>query len=294
MNDFQKWMANCCQRVDLALDQSIPCNELQPQVFHEAMRYVTLGGGKRIRAALVYASAEAVSSQLNQHSLDAGAQAVELIHAYSLVHDDLPCMDNDELRRGKPSAHIKYGYANALLVGDALQSLAFEVLAKQNHAADIALNMVACLSNAAGAVGMCGGQWIDMNNQVIDSLQDLQLMHHKKTGALIQASVELGALSAGATQAQKEALLAYAHAVGLAFQIVDDVLDVTATTQALGKTSGKDKKSDKITYVSALGLDSARDFANTLYKEARDHLSLFGERAIYLDDLAKFVINRTS
>jgi geranylgeranyl pyrophosphate synthase len=280
------------ERAEAALNRCLPSPTESPVTLHEAMRYVTLGG-KRVRAALVYATGEALGTDLD--SLDAPACAVEMIHAYSLVHDDLPCMDNDELRRGKPTCHVAYGEATALLVGDALQTLAFETLA---NAAGLdterRLAMVATLARAAGSHGMAGGQAIDLASVGL-TLDDEELrdMHARKTGALIAASVKLGVLAAGCRDTNMStALDSYGRAIGLAFQIADDILDVEGATATLGKSAGKDAQAAKPTYVSVLGLDAARDQARALHAQALESLRLLGDNGQTLAALAGFIIER--
>jgi farnesyl diphosphate synthase len=281
------------ERAEAALNRYLPSPTEPPVTLHEAMRYATLSGGKRVRAALVYATGEALGTDLD--SLDAPACAVELIHAYSLVHDDLPCMDNDDLRRGKPTCHVAYGEATALLVGDALQTLAFEMLANAAGLdAERRLAMVATLARAAGSHGMAGGQAIDLAS-VGKTLTGEQLrdMHARKTGALIACAVHLGVLAAGTRDtAAGAALDNYGRAVGLAFQIADDILDVEGATATLGKSAGKDAKAAKPTYVSVLGVDAARDQARTLHAQALESLAILGDNGQTLAALAGFIIER--
>jgi farnesyl diphosphate synthase len=266
---------------------------------HEAMRYAVLGGGKRVRPLLVYAAGEI--SQASPEVLDGSACAVELIHAYSLVHDDLPCMDNDDLRRGKPTVHKRYGEAQAMLVGDALQALAFEALVAPLQPVGGAepapvpvAAMVTTLAVAAGSAGMAGGQALDLQ-AVGARLQrgQLETMHQKKTGALLAASVRLGMLCGGGLSPSISAAVSgYSEAIGLAFQVVDDILDVTGDSKTLGKTAGKDHAQDKPTYVSLLGLAPAQAFARQLGARARLSLAPFGERGRRLAELADFIVNR--
>jgi farnesyl diphosphate synthase len=284
------WSHERAQRVESALARALPAAAESPQPLHAAMRYAALGGGKRVRALLAYASGELADA--DPGAVDHTAVAVELIHAYSLVHDDLPCMDDDVLRRGKPTCHVAHGEATALLAGDALQTLAFEVLAKAppSHAQA----HIAMLARAAGSHGMAGGQALDLSH-VGDalSLNELERMHALKTGALIQAAVRLGAVC-GRTlgQAENEALDRYAAAVGLGFQIVDDVLDVEGTAQSLGKTAGKDAMQGKPTYVSLLGLDAAKKRVAQLRDEAHTALLGFGVGARRLNELADWIATR--
>jgi len=286
------WSRERAQRVESALEGALPAADESPQSLHAAMRYAALGGGKRVRALLAYASGELAGADAGL--VDHAAVAVELIHAYSLVHDDLPCMDDDVLRRGKPTCHVAYGEAVALLAGDALQTLAFEVLAKAPLSQ--AQAQTAMLAEAAGSHGMAGGQALDLAH-VGDalSLNELERMHALKTGALIHAAVRLGA-ACGRTldQAQSDALDRYAAAVGLGFQIVDDVLDVEGTAHSLGKTAGKDAAQGKATYVSLLGLDAAKVRVAELRDEAHTALLAFGAGARRLNELADWIALRKS
>jgi farnesyl diphosphate synthase len=262
---------------------------------HEAMRYAAQGGGKRIRPLLVYAAGELGddASAETQAALDAAAVAIECIHAYSLVHDDLPCMDDDDLRRGRPTVHKAFDEATALLVGDALQTRAFEVLAKVQCDAEIRLAMIAALASASGSRGMAGGQAIDLESvgNKLD-LAGLKQMHAMKTGALLSCSVQLGGIAAQLKPSQMQDLANYSEALGLAFQIVDDVLDATADSNTLGKTAGKDAANDKPTYVTLMGLDYAKKAANDLQETAIASLESFGAKAQALKDLAQLVVNR--
>jgi farnesyl diphosphate synthase len=257
------------------------------------MRYATLSGGKRVRAALVYATGEALGAGLD--ALDAPACAVELIHAYSLVHDDLPCMDNDDLRRGKPTCHRAYDEATALLVGDALQTLAFETLATDEHADPARrAQMILALASSSGSRGMAGGQAIDLASvgKPLDYAQ-LEDMHNRKTGALIACSVQLGMLAAACHEEKTRAALEkYGSAIGLAFQIADDILDVEGATATLGKSAGKDAKAAKPTYVSVLGLEAARQQSRTLLGSALESLGVLGDNGRTLAALAGFIIER--
>jgi geranylgeranyl pyrophosphate synthase len=295
LSAFTETLRRYQARVESALDMRLPTSAAAPQRLHQAMRYVTLNGGKRVRAALVYAAGEALGAA--PAALDTPACAVELIHAYSLVHDDLPCMDDDDLRRGKPTCHKAFDEATALLAGDALQTLAFELLATDrnfNLAAPRRLQMIAALARASGSLGMAGGQAIDLAavGKILtpDALQD---MHGRKTGALIHGSVLLGALVAeGADPAQAKALEDYGHAVGLAFQIVDDILDVEGSTEALGKITGADQARHKPTYPAVLGLAESKARATTLHRTALESLAALGDNAGSLAELASFVLER--
>ncbi|GAA4407433.1 (2E,6E)-farnesyl diphosphate synthase [Advenella faeciporci] len=296
---FQDWLAACVNNVEAALEKALPGANEVPVELHEAMRYATLGGGKRIRATLVYAAGRAALQQgvaidSYSHALDKAAAAVELIHAYSLIHDDLPCMDDDVLRRGQPTVHVRFGEATAMLAGDALQPLAFSELAQMPVAPALVVQAVQVLGRVAGSLGMVGGQAIDLAsvNQTL-TLEQLQFMHRLKTGALIEGSVLLGAIVTGATSETRRALETYGSAIGLAFQIVDDILDVTVDTEGLGKTAGKDADENKPTYVSIMGLEESRDFARKLYEVAIEAIKPLGDSAIRLKELADFIIHRS-
>ena len=279
-------------RTNHALETCLPSADAAPQQLHEAMRYAVLNGGKRVRATLVYATGETVGA--DTALLDAPACAVELIHAYSLVHDDLPAMDDDDLRRGKPTCHRAFGEANALLAGDALQSFAFHILAQGTAHAPRSLAMVATLAHASGSLGMAGGQAIDLAAVGRDlSLAELEHMHRHKTGALIRASVRLGALCGDdVSSEQLEQLDAYAACIGLAFQVRDDILDVEADTETLGKAQGADIALNKPTYPSLLGLTAAKQKAEELHERAVSELVDFDARADGLRGLSAFIVNR--
>lgn len=288
---FADWMAATQARTESALSRFLPAGEMIPQRLHEAMRYATLGGGKRVRPLLAFAAGELTGASADK--LDVVACAVELIHAYSLVHDDLPCMDDDVLRRGRPTCHVEYDEPTALLVGDSLQTLAFELLASQ-PLGERQLEMIALLAHASGSRGMAGGQAIDLASVGKPLEQaELELMHALKTGALIRAAVLLGALAGQPLSANERAGLdRFAKRAGLLFQVVDDILDCTASTATLGKTAGKDEAADKPTYVALLGLERARAYAEELRTEALSALSIFGERASRLTQLADFICHR--
>ncbi|WP_153099941.1 polyprenyl synthetase family protein [Paraburkholderia hayleyella] len=291
---FQQWTRWVLERVETALENYLPPATTEPAQLHEAMRYAVLGGGKRVRPLLCHAAGEL--SGASAECLDAAAAALEMIHVYSLVHDDMPCMDDDALRRGRPTVHVQYDEPTALLVGDALQSQAFvaltaEILAPAQQAA-----LVRELALASGSTGMAGGQAIDLASvgHVLSRAQ-LETMHRMKTGALLRAAVRMGALAGVAPDAkQMHALDTYAAAVGLAFQVVDDILDVTADSAVLGKTAGKDAKDGKPTYVSIMGLEASRTLAAHLRSEAHAALAPFGARALRLAELADLVVNRVS
>lgn len=292
-----EYLRSVARRVDGWLDALLASRApLGPADLWEAIRYAALGGGKRLRPALVLASAEARGGDVSDGSLAARfAVALELVHTYSLVHDDLPCMDDDVLRRGRPTCHVEYDEPTALLVGDSLQTLAFEILARQRGLEPARqLEMVRLLAVAAGSNGMAGGQAIDLESVGKPLTQpELELMHALKTGALIRAAILLGALCGKAmTDAERDALDRFAKRAGLLFQVVDDILDCTASTATLGKTAGKDAAADKPTYVSLLGLEGARRFAGELEIDALDSLAPFGARAQRLTELAAFIAHR--
>lgn len=283
------------QRSESSLDKWLPSEKINPTQLHEAMRYSVLNGGKRVRPILVYAAGYAVSA--DETALDAPASAVEFIHAYSLIHDDLPAMDDDDLRRGKPTCHKAFTEAQAILAGDALQSLAFHAIAHglpDSVPAEQKLDILDVLAVASGSRGMAGGQAIDLAS-VGQSLNiaELEDMHVHKTGALIRASVKMGALcQPGIESKQLKKLDHYAKCIGLAFQIQDDILDVTSDTETLGKTQGADIALNKPTYPALLGLDGAREMAAELHKEAHESLDIFAERAEPLRWLANYIVKR--
>lgn len=290
---FPDWMRRVQAQTESALDRLLPDIDVTPEHLHQAMRYACLGGGKRVRPLLTFAAGEL--SDASSAQLESVACAVECIHAYSLVHDDLPCMDDDVLRRGQPTCHVKYGEATALLVGDSLQSLAFELLAQtapgdpQNQ-----LRRIYLLAQASGSRGMAGGQAIDLD-AVGKTLgqPELEQMHTLKTGALIRAAVLLGALCGkplnGEAMAQLEQFSASA---GLLFQVIDDILDCTSNTTTLGKTAGKDAAADKPTYVTLLGLQAAHALAEHLRAQALSALSSFGKKGRRLTELTDFFVQR--
>ncbi len=292
-SDFKGWMGGVQARMESALARLLPAAHLAPARLHQAMRYASLEGGKRVRPLLAFAAGEVSAAAAER--VEVAAAAVEMIHAYSLVHDDLPCMDDDVLRRGRPTVHVEFDEATALLVGDALQSLAFQVLAETRLAdtAEAQLEMVRLLAAAAGSRGMAGGQQIDLEatGRVL-SLPELEHMHIHKTGALIRASVLLGAWCGTLAGEERQMLDKYGQSIGLAFQVVDDVLDSEESTATLGKTAGKDSKQGKPTYVSVAGLPTARRMADELRQEAQAAIAEFGARARRLSELADFIVLR--
>jgi farnesyl diphosphate synthase len=292
--EFTSWVAHQQSRFEDVLRTLLPSADVAPQRLHAAMRYSVLDGGKRVRPLLAFAAGELAGADVAR--VNYAAAAVELIHAYSLVHDDMPCMDDDVLRRGKPTCHVEYDEATALLVGDALQSLAFQFLSEQRLSDEPGkqLQMVRLLAVASGSRGMAGGQAIDLasvGKQL--TLPELEQMHIHKTGALIRAAILLGAhCGNGLSDAQLDKLDRFGKLIGLAFQVVDDVLDCEADTATLGKTAGKDADNDKPTYVSLLGLQEAKAMAQRLHSEALASLSEFGESAKRLRELADFIVLR--
>ena len=281
-------------RMETALARLLPGANIAPERLHEAMRYATLGGGKRVRPLLCFAAGELVGAGAER--LDIAAAAVEMIHAYSLVHDDMPCMDDDVLRRGKPTVHVEYDEATAMLAGDALQALAFHTLSEAKLADEPAtqLDMVRILAAAAGSRGMAGGQAVDLaSTGKVLGLPELEFMHIRKTGALIRAAVRIGAgCGAGLDEEARTALDRYSKYVGLAFQVVDDVLDAEASTATLGKTAGKDARQGKSTYVAAMGAARAREFAEELRREAHAALGGLGDGARRLREISDFIVLR--
>jgi len=285
---FVRW----ADELERHLDDLLPPAGQAPERLHAAMRHAVLGGGKRMRALLVYASG--TLRGVHENLLHAPAAAVELVHAYSLVHDDLPAMDDDDLRRGKPTVHVAFDEATAILAGDALQTLAFEHLAAANAPAALRVDWLAALARASGAAGMCGGQALDIDaTGTQQTLEDLQRMHALKTGALIRAAVRMGAL-AGAADADALARLDdFATALGLAFQVRDDILDIEASSEQLGKTAGKDAAQAKSTYPALLGMDGAKAQLETLATAMQDALAPFGPRADALAALGERAVRRT-
>ena len=304
---FARW----AQRVEAVLEQTLPTAETAPQRLHAAMRHATLGGGKRMRPLLVFAAGAATGA--DEARLDAPAAAVELVHAYSLVHDDLPAMDDDDLRRGRPTVHVAFDEATAILAGDALQTLAFTTLAAADAPAQLRIDWVQALAAASGAAGMCGGQALDIDatgqgqepglrhlrpatgdpDSAPASLLRLERMHALKTGALIGAAVRMGALAGGADAATLAQLDHYAGALGLAFQIRDDLLDIEASSEQLGKTAGKDAAQAKSTYPALLGIQGARARLDQLAATMREALAPLGARAGHLAALGELAVKRS-
>jgi len=290
---FQDWMKIIQAEVEHDLSAYLPAAAAAPAKLHDAMRYAVLDGGKRVRPLLVHAAGALFGA--DAQALSRAAAAVEMIHAYSLVHDDMPCMDDDALRRGKPTVHKAYDEATALLVGDALQSQAFTVLADTATVPPARLvAMLRLLGFASGSAGMCGGQAIDLDSVGLSlTLAQLEQMHRLKTGALLRASVVLGALAGkDLSESELAALDDYSRAIGLAFQVVDDVLDATEDSATLGKTAGKDAADNKPTYVSILGLEPSIALAEKLRQDAHAALAPFGEQALRLREIADLIVRR--
>nr|WP_183456769.1 farnesyl diphosphate synthase [Microbulbifer rhizosphaerae] len=291
MSNFLRWSA---ERVEARLQTALAPATSGAEKLFAAMGYAALGPGKRLRPALVYACAHSFADSFSAESCDTAAAALECIHAYSLVHDDLPAMDDDDLRRGRPTCHIQFDEATAILAGDALHTLAFELLLQSEAAAELKLRLIRELACAAGSRGMVAGQAIDLDS--VDKRLDLprlEQMHRLKTGALIRASARIGALLGGADEARLAAVSRYAEAIGLAFQVQDDILDVTADTATLGKTQGADAARNKPTYVSLLGLDGARAKLEGLHREALDTLAEVDGDSDLLRQLADYIVQRS-
>jgi len=295
-NALKEYLSFCQNRVERALEDRLPSGQLLPQKLHQAMRYSVLNGGKRMRPLLTYCTGKTLG--IAPEALDGPACAVEFIHVYSLIHDDLPAMDDDDLRRGKATCHVAFDEATAILAGDALQALAFEILAHDpsiTATAEGRLKMIIALAKASGSQGMVGGQAIDLQSVGTKlNLPELENMHIHKTGALIRASVTMATLAKAdidSTVATK--LDHYAKCIGLSFQVKDDILDEESDTATLGKTQGKDKDNDKPTYPALLGLAGAKQKAQELHEKALDSLSIFGKEADLLRDLSLYIIQRT-
>ena len=296
MSNLKAYLSHCQQRVELALAARLPSESILPYTLHKAMRYSVLDGGKRTRPLLTYATGKALG--LHEDVLDAPACAVEFIHVYSLIHDDLPAMDNDDLRRGKPTCHKAFDEATAILAGDALQALAFEILSNDTSItvnAEARLKMFSTLAKASGSQGMVGGQAIDLASVGTKiSLPELENMHIHKTGALIRASVNLAALSKPDLDANVgKQLDHYAKCIGLSFQVKDDILDIESDTATLGKTQGKDQDHDKPTYPALLCMAGAKQKALELHEQALLSLRDFGDEADLLRDLSLYIIERS-
>ena len=290
---LQETLERGVQQIDAALDRLIPSAETYPVSIHRAMRHSVFAGGKRIRPILCMEAARAVSGTIPAGVEDLGA-CLEMLHTYSLVHDDLPALDNDDLRRGKPTCHVVYGEATAILAGDALQTQAYEVLAKLQCPAEARVRIIEEIARGTGTVaGMIGGQVVDLESEhAAPDAKVLEYIHRAKTGALLTASVVSGGLYAGGSTQQIEALRSFGANIGLAFQIVDDVLDVTQSSEQLGKTAGKDTATQKLTYPALFGIDASIARADKLIADAHGALSTFGNRAAMLKELANFLVQR--
>ena len=286
------FLKSTCDYIDRKLGEFLPTAKTSPETLHEAMRYSVFAGGKRLRPALVLAACEAVGG--SREDATPAACAVEMIHTYSLIHDDLPAMDDDDLRRGMPTCHIKFGDAIAILAGDGLLTYAFEV-ATHSPRTEAVAGIVRAIARGAGTVGMVGGQVLDIQGEGKPAtLASVAAIHNWKTAALITACCEAGALAGGATQTEYEHLKTYGQKIGLAFQIVDDILDMTSSAETLGKTPGKDQESGKATYPAVLGLEQAREEADRLAEQAFDSLKILGSRRRNLEALGRFVVERQS
>ncbi len=290
------WLQRSTERVDQAILRYFDDQVSVASGLKTAMHYAATGGGKRVRPLLTYATASLAGKELDQVAgIDACAVALELFHTYSLVHDDLPCMDNDDLRRGRPTVHKAFDEASALLVGDALQTMAFQLIAQSALKDAQKVQVITSLSMAGGMAGMAGGQAIDLASVGKQLTQnELEQMHRLKTGALLRTAVQIGAIAIDLNEQEKKSLDVFASALGLAFQVVDDVLDASSDSQTLGKTAGKDAAANKPTFVSLMGLEGAREFARQLHQEALDSLSIWGDNADLLRAIASKVVKRDS
>lgn len=285
------FLSDTRQRLEFALETALPAADQEPWRLHQAMRHAVLGGGKRLRPALVLAASQCCSGSVE--TAMPSAVAVELIHAYSLVHDDLPAMDNDDLRRGRPTCHVAFDEATAILAGDALQTLAFETLGTTQAAPDRVLDMMRVLAEASGHHGMAGGQALDLDaTGEQPSIEALETMHRRKTGALIEASLVLGALAANANETSIGALRQFGRAIGLAFQVQDDILDVEGESEKTGKPQGSDSNQNKATYTSLLGIEGARQRLDSLSESADTALDGVSGNTDLLRALARFIVQR--
>jgi len=290
------WLQRSTERVDQAILKYFDDQASATSGLKTAMHYAATGGGKRVRPLLIYATASLAGKELDQVAgIDACAVSLELFHTYSLVHDDLPCMDNDDLRRGRPTVHKAFDEASALLVGDALQTMAFQLIAQSALNDSQKVQVITSLSTAGGMAGMAGGQAIDLASVGKQLTQnELELMHRLKTGALLRTAVQIGAIAINLNEQEKKSLDKFASALGLAFQVVDDVLDASSDSRTLGKTAGKDAAANKPTFVSLMGLDGAREFTRKLHQEALDSLGIWGDNADLLRAIASKVVSRES
>ena len=287
MSEFESLLGSYQKRINQTLEGLLPSDD---SILSEAMRYSVLNGGKRLRPILVYLSSEL--GEANRDSIDTLAGSIELIHCYSLIHDDLPSMDDDDLRRGNPTTHKKYDEATAILAGDALQPLAFELISNLDTSDYNKITIVNCLANACGYSGMVGGQIKDIHSKEINTVQDLDIMHSQKTGRLIQASLETSGILSGLDQKDIEALSKYGEKIGLAFQIQDDIIDIESPSSISGKDQGSDINQNKITYPSIVGLEESRTRARELASEAKEMLHLSHKNADNLHKLADYIVQR--
>ncbi len=287
MSEFESLLGSYQKRINQTLEGLLPSDD---SILSEAMRYSVLNGGKRLRPILVYLSSEL--GEANHDSIDTLAGSIELIHCYSLIHDDLPSMDDDDLRRGNPTTHKKFDEATAILAGDALQPLAFELISNLDTSDSNKITIVNCLANACGYSGMVGGQIKDIHSKEINTVQNLDIMHSQKTGRLIQASLETSAILSGLDQKDIEALNKYGEKIGLAFQIQDDIIDIESPSSISGKDQGSDINQNKITYPSIVGLEESRTRARELASEAKEILHLSHKNADNLHKLADYIVQR--
>ena len=287
MSEFESLLGSYQKRINQTLEGLIPFDD---SILTEAMRYSVLNGGKRLRPILVYLSSEL--GEANHDSIDTLAGSIELIHCYSLIHDDLPSMDDDDLRRGNPTTHKKYDEATAILAGDALQPLAFELISNLDTSDTNKINIVNCLANACGYLGMVGGQIKDIHSKEINTVNELDVMHSQKTGRLIQASLETSGILSGLDQKDIEALSIYGKKIGLAFQIQDDIIDIESPSSISGKDQGSDINQNKITYPSIVGLEESRTKARELASEAKEILHLLHKNTDNLNKLADYIVQR--
>jgi len=288
MSELKKYLEDCAQAIEKTLDEIMPKETDYPQTIHNVMRYSTFAGGKRIRPVLVLAANEACGQSFaNKNACLAGA-AIEMLHTFSLIHDDLPSIDNDDLRRGRPTAHKVFGEGVAILGGDALCIFAYEILARIGN-----IKIIEVISQALGTQGMIGGEFIDVESEGKDvDLRTVEYIHNGKTAALFRASMVIGALIAGASEEKIAALSEYGTAIGLAFQVVDDILDITATSEQLGKSAGKDIQSKKATYPSIIGLEKSKEYAKELTQKAKKSVASFGKKANMLIEIADYLEER--
>jgi geranylgeranyl pyrophosphate synthase len=293
MDELKNFFSECAETVDEKLDRLVPSSHVEPTKLHEAIRWSLFAGGKRFRPALVFAVGKTFGAR--SEKLLGAAAAIEMVHTYSLVHDDLPAMDNDDLRRGRATCHKKFNEATAILAGDVLQTLAFQAIAEDEHlTAEIRVKLISELARAAGTpVGMVAGQQLDLDGEGKSfSIENLEKIHHSKTGAIICASARAGAIIAEADEKELIAISNYAERIGLLFQITDDLLDVTQTTEVLGKTAGKDEQAKKATYPGFYGIENAQKLAENVCQEAADSLKKIDKDTSLLNDLANFILNR--